>query len=492
MVSSSLSAVGEEQKKPPSAAAAAAAVAAAPEQNKLKQMFPEATKKTPSAAAPELPRLQHRLFAKKPSPPSKQQQDETATTAPFSSNKRVKRAQHDESTNANVESGTSKKAIAQQLHHLPIVIRGSASHKVLQKLGRLIPESLRDGPPEDDEEETVGAAQEADGVKTNASVPSETSKANNNSLMGVSPSNKTEKPENVLAKLNIDRAVEEESKLNDKEANTSALAKSTNGNKEQAMEMKIDKVDGFDAYHPPNDAVKDAASADSRKASSVPAPSKQSSKDPESSASAMEIEHQAGTKKNGEAAKTMSTADEADGAKKDESGAASEDPAKGTNDNTLGTDAAIAAATTASTMEPSHAEDAPVNKPLRFCFRSCVMPQPSMYTRRNSYRVVISQGPHQGRSGHVVRELEGKWSVIQADDGKEPVQYTASNMHLRMVAALDKSLRPRRQYTKRKNKDKATNKALVSASAASKKRDTKPSAEDLFLACLEEQLKHTR
>ena len=89
--------------------------------------------------------------------------------------------------------------------------------------------------------------------------------------------------------------------------------------------------------------------------------------------------------------------------------------------------------------------------PLRVCFRSCVMPQPSAHANRNNYRVFVYQGPFQGRTGFVIREEQEAvvedsrhtghhWqSIIEGDDGKEPFQYTASNRHLRMVAALDRS-----------------------------------------------------
>jgi len=78
-------------------------------------------------------------------------------------------------------------------------------------------------------------------------------------------------------------------------------------------------------------------------------------------------------------------------------------------------------------------------------------------------------------------EMEGKWSVIQADDGKTPDKYTVSNMHLAMVAALDKSLRPRRQYNKTKKKPPSRGKRDMQV-------DHYPSEEDLFLDCLEKQL----
>ena len=84
--------------------------------------------------------------------------------------------------------------------------------------------------------------------------------------------------------------------------------------------------------------------------------------------------------------------------------------------------------------------------------------------------------------------MEGKWSVVEADDGKEPARFTASNMHLGMVAMLEK--KPRRKYKKKK----PPSPAFMTEPPLPPPPQEQPSAEsnrdeeeDLFLACLAKQ-----
>ena len=83
-------------------------------------------------------------------------------------------------------------------------------------------------------------------------------------------------------------------------------------------------------------------------------------------------------------------------------------------------------------------------------------------------------------AGFIVAEMEGKWPVIGADEGKEPVRFTASNSHLGMVALLDRSARP-----KRKRKKRSTN----HSTDMTKNHQSRGSEEDLFLACLAKQVR---
>jgi len=84
--------------------------------------------------------------------------------------------------------------------------------------------------------------------------------------------------------------------------------------------------------------------------------------------------------------------------------------------------------------------------------------------------------------------MEGKWSVVEADDGKEPARFTASNMHLGMVAMLEK--KPRRKYKKRKKPPSpvvTTEPPPPPQGPQQSAESNRDEEEDLFLACLAKQ-----
>ena len=484
---------------------AAAAASTAPHQRKLESrselniavqrktsMFPPASfKATRESVAPQ---LKHRLLAKKPSPPKHPDDSRTepgdACSSPPASIKLMKR------TNTGTPATTGEISAKKSISAIPKNARPD-------KRGRLIPESLRDDyddnndyreaedhcPQQKGKSDTHTVAGALCGGPSSFSVPSTMAITSvlayrDNAITSTGGTVHSE----VVGALPRRRA-EEDHEGGTSPSHTKAATQSINGASVDVNKKEAGAIMQTDD-HP--EVIEEMGQEQN------PPFSHQQNRSALYT-SAMEIDGglHVGTASSSYKKQYLQSSLTTEDPKVSTSKTAPISKKRGPRNAAAGQVNSSAAASSSTSPRASFEKAAP----LLVCFRSCVMPQPSAYTNRNNYRVVVYQGPFQGRSGFVIREEQVKghtngWqSVVEADDNKEPSVYTVSNLHLRMVAALDRSLRPRRQYNTKKKmmKERAIKASTTTATAPhgggrNAALNGLPSPEDLFLSCLDEQL----